>query len=195
MRDVQVPVPTGPFYIWGSGAGEALSTAGRLNLVRCAPNGNVVGSGPPRDWSVKHPRRYTGSFFRQSYVVVCGDAGSLGSGARGVIGRCCGRLLCSSQDCLPGFPEWTTGLEDRRRANDGPRLYAIVVAAPGLGSSTEREYKRRIQNNIFQFFYSSKPPANGILMPGQRTFPQLSHQRFARYSTRPDRPLFHDLWI
>jgi hypothetical protein len=79
-----------------------------------------------RDWPVKHPRRYTGSFFQQSKVVVCGDAGSLGSGARGVIGRCCGQLLRSSHD-------WTARLTSRlgSKTDDRPGCIYLLLLPQG----------------------------------------------------------------
>lgn len=92
MRDVQVPVPTGLFDIWGSGAGERLCRRPGVRTWFDAPR-TGLSSGPvsPVIGPLKRPRRYTGSFFQPSIVLVCGDAGFLGSGARGVTGCCCER--------------------------------------------------------------------------------------------------------
>jgi hypothetical protein len=133
MRDVQVPIPTGPFYTWGRGAGEALSTAGRPNLVQCAPNGNVVGPGPPVIGPSSILEDIPEAFFNSSKVVVCGEAGSLGSGARGVIGRCCRRLLRSSHD-------WTARLTSRLGSKADDRPGCIYLLLLPLGWATRLDW-------------------------------------------------------
>lgn len=46
--------------------GEALSTAGRPNLVRCAPNGTVVGPGVARDW----PAQTSSKIYRKLFSTL-----------------------------------------------------------------------------------------------------------------------------
>lgn len=139
--------------------GEALSTAGCPNLVRCAPNGTVVGPGVARDWPAQTSSKIYRELFQPSIVLVCGDAGSLGSGARGVTGCCCGRwrTLFSSRD-WPACPTSWHG----RWVEDDPGCARLLLLP--LGDWT----------GWVSILFSPKPPANGSSV----SLPPIPEQRF-----------------
>lgn len=93
--------------------GEALSTAGRPNLVRCAPNGTVVGPGVARDW----PAQTSSKIYRELFSTLncprlwrCGVPRLWGAWCDRVLLRAMAYpFLVARLACLPDFLAWALG--------------------------------------------------------------------------------------